>query len=162
MQGLNSMGKHILIIAIVLGFSNCTIQKGKQDIRWIESQVLCVYWSPDFEKRDTLSAINFIIEANSEGILKTAEYSFNVGNRKYALKKSKPVDKGQYFLQGLKLECQALFEEFKDDIYIEGATCYEDSLAIMVNEGKLFLKVTSNQEIQKSDSFRLYKGLKEK
>jgi hypothetical protein len=162
MQKSNSMQKLTLVIAIVLGFSSCTVQKGKQNLRWIESQVLCVYWSPDFEKRDTLSAINFTIEANSEDILKTAEYSFNVGDRKYALKKATLVDKGQYFLQGLKLECQALFEEFKDDIYIEGGPCYEESLATMVNEGKLFLKVTSNQEIPKSDTFSLYKGLKEK
>jgi hypothetical protein len=100
----------IILILIILTLPRCAVQKEKQGIKWIESQVLCVYWPSSFERRDTLSAINFTIESTSSDILKATEYSFEAGKRKYTLKKTVLIDKGRYFLQGLKLECRSLFE----------------------------------------------------
>jgi len=160
MLKLSDMGKLILLFALMMAFSNCMSKKGKQTLSWTESQVLCIYWSPKFEMRDTLSAINFIIESNSDYVLKSAEYLFHVGQRNYPLKKSSFVNKGKYFLQGLKLECKVLYDEYKDDIYTEGGPCYEDSLTKMVKDGKLFLKAALSQEIPKNKHFSLYKGLK--
>ncbi len=162
MQELNNIKTYIVIaLSITFAFTKCTPQKGKDNLEWIESQTLCVYWSPDFEKRDTLSAINFIVESKSEVILNESEFLFRVDGKGYLLKKTRLVDKGQYFFQGLKLDCSLLFEDFKDDIYVEDGPCYEEALYSMVNSGRLFIRSSPNIQIHKSDAFKLHRGLKE-
>lgn len=162
MQALNNIKTYIFItLAITFAFEKCTRQKGKENLEWIESQTLCVYWSPDFEKRDTLSAINFIVESKSKVILNESEFLFLVDGKDYTLRKTRLIVKGQFFFQGLKLECSQLYEDFKDDIYVEDGPCYEKALVSMVHSGRLFIKSSPNVEINKSESFKLYQGLKE-
>jgi hypothetical protein len=156
------------IATLSIWFPSCEFSQktNLRNLEWVESQVLCVFWTPNFKGRDTLPAINYVLSSpydfNFEDYEFYFEFPFDDNFQKIALKKVPRVvtinDKLKF---GLVLESANLFQFFDENFDLEGGTCYEMDLLRILGQGKLFIAAENKvSEIGKSSDFKFFIGLK--
>ena len=164
----NKMLLYCFVISIYIG---CTFSENQNPtkIELVEAQVLCVYWSPSFEARDTLSAINFVVKAeqlyaNTQFYF---EFPFDGSNKEIKLIKRTILKNEHEVVIGLVLISRDIYELFPDDIFAPGGPCYEKELSNMLGQGKLFIMDKGPDhrgrkiQIGKSSDFHFTIGLKD-
>jgi len=156
------------IFAFSIFFSGCEISEevNLRNLEWKESQVLCVYWSPNFEKRDTLPAINFVLTSRA-GFTNDPEFFFEFpfkdSIQRIALNVKKVVDTEKEVKIGIALESGNLFPFFEEDFGIEGerGSCHEIDLLQILGQGRLMMRLGEEiLEVGKSPYFKFFIGLK--
>lgn len=135
----------IILIILPLLFwlvysTGCSLFQESDRFTLEEAQVLCVYWSSSFSRRDTLPAIVYRADLTDE-IQRHGNffirYSFD-GNEFKDLPLKKVFLSSSDRLVGLVLESKSLYDFYTENEFTKGGPCYEQKLMTIVESGIVY------------------------
>ena len=151
---------------LLISFQLCSksFQDTQKDLKWVDCQTLCVYWTDLAERKFKTAAV--IFKLTSSTYLNTEYYDFYfednlITNQRLKLEKISQQKYGESYALRLVLDNELLKPFLKEDDFPKGAPCYDGVLKDLIEVGSL-IYIKKNQEavVKKSIDFAIYIGPK--